>query len=540
MSWRQEDPQGNESGKVRWELVPYTRGKVLDLGSGPYITFPHFLRVDNEADEGLFGIKANPQVRVETCEQLTIFASQSWDAVFSSHMLEHIAPERVPAALKEWLRVIKPGGFLVLYLPADDLYPKIGEKGANPDHKWDVSYESMLEHMRKAGSWDLIDYQHRSEDREYSHLFVFKRVSAGQHTSWKKRVRPPKTAAVVRYGAFGDNLQASSVVKGLKDQGYHVTYYGSPPGLDVLTHDPHIDAFVIQDKDQVPNQALGEYWAYIAKKYDRFVNLSESIENTLLSTPGRIQHTWPPALRHQHMNRNYLELQHAIAQVPHLPQVRFYATDLEKAAARREKTKLGGFVVVWSLAGSSGHKTWPFMDQVIAGLMIDFPDVKVVLIGNEAGKILEQGWENEKRVIRQSGRWSIREALAFADIADLVIGPETGVMNAVAQRPMPKVVFLSHSTHENLTRDWVNTHVLASPATHCPGRGENAAPACHQLHYNWAFCKQTPEGVAQCQMDIPGEAAYRVLWHAITWAKEGHVPALRPAHPAIVSGASPS
>lgn len=181
---------------------------------------------------------------------------------------------------------------------------------------------------------------------------------------------------------------------------------------------------------------------------------------------------------------------------------------------------MGGFIIAWALAGSSGHKTWPYLDSALAAILLEFPDAKIVLMGGEAAKILEQGWENEPRVIRRSGVWKIRESLAFVQVADLVIGPETGVTNSVSCEPMPKVVFLSHSTHENLTRDWVNTHILASAETTCPGRGENAAPACHQLHFGWSRCKQTPEGVAQCQADISASDAFRVIWHAITWAKE--------------------
>jgi ADP-heptose:LPS heptosyltransferase len=166
------------------------------------------------------------------------------------------------------------------------------------------------------------------------------------------------------------------------------------------------------------------------------------------------------------------------------------------------------------------HKTWPYLDQAIAAMMVDFPDVQVVFVGNMACKILEQGWENEKRVHKTSGEWSIRQSLAFVQQADLVIGPETGVMNSVSCMPMPKVMFLSHSTDENLTRDWHNTHTLISENTSCPGRGNNAAPACHQLHYNWDYCKRTEDKVAQCQADITIEQAYKVIWHAIQYAKE--------------------
>lgn len=44
-------------------------------------------------------------------------ASQSVDAVWSSHNLEHIYRHEVPGALAEFIRVLKPGGLLLLTLP---------------------------------------------------------------------------------------------------------------------------------------------------------------------------------------------------------------------------------------------------------------------------------------------------------------------------------------------------------------------------------------------------------------------------------------
>lgn len=88
--WRADDPQCNEAAKIRWEIVPYTRGQGLDLGCGPEKAFPHFVGVDNRKDVELFGIDMAPDIVVETCERLPDYADASQDFVFSSHLLEHI------------------------------------------------------------------------------------------------------------------------------------------------------------------------------------------------------------------------------------------------------------------------------------------------------------------------------------------------------------------------------------------------------------------------------------------------------------------
>jgi ADP-heptose:LPS heptosyltransferase/predicted SAM-dependent methyltransferase len=539
--WKIDGPLGNESGKIKWEITKWTRGRGLDLGCGMQKTYPHFIGVDSGKDGVLFNHPINADVRVVSAADLSVFASSSMDFIFSSHLLEHIPLERQDPrafpdpiqralaekmiiekftaleALKDWMRVIKRDGYLVLYVPDEDEYPKVGTAGANPDHCWNVSYDKVVELMKKTGyGWDLVDFQKRTEGIEYSLFFVFQKRVGGHHFSWRND-KPKKTACVVRYGAFGDLLQTSSVCAGLKAQGYHVTLMTSPPGHAVIEFDPNIDAFYLQDKDQVPNHMLGDYWAYHSKKYDKWVQLSESVEACLLSIPGKTPHLWSPAARHRYMNHNYVEFSHLIAGLPHKPQVRFYPRPAERQWAQAERARLGGApLVLWALAGSSVHKTWDGLDRTVASILTEFPDSHVVFVGGPDAAILEQGWENERRVHCKSGKYSIRETMSLLEFVDMAIGPETGVMNAMSQLPQPKVLFLSHSTEENLCRDWVNTTSVASESTHCPGRGMNEAPACHMLHYTWEFCKQHPErGIAQCQADIDGEAAWQAIRDAI-------------------------
>ena len=548
MVWDINGPQGNESGKIKWEIVPYTRGRGLDLGCGIQKTFPHFIGVDNGKDGTLFGHPINPDVRVTSAAELPMFASGSMDFVFSSHLLEHFPLERFDSrkfsdpmmraladrklfekhsaldALKEWFRVLKRDGYLVLYVPDEEQYPKVGQEGANPDHCWNCNYENVVELVKATGSaWDLVDFQKRSAGQEYSLLFVFRKVGSGQHFSYRHKTRPAKTVGLVRYGAYGDLLQVSSVCAELKDQGYHVTLYTSPPGQEIIERDPNIDAFYLQDKDQVPNHLLGEFWSYERGKYDKWINLSESVECTLLSIPGRTVDAWSPLARHALMNHNYVEMSHKIAGVPYTrPRVRFFAGDSERAWAKKERQRLGGApLILWARTGSSVHKTWGGLDATIAAILLEFPLAHVVLVGGPEAELLEQGWENEPRVKCRSGKYSIRETMSLLEEVDVMIGPETGVMNGGAALGIPKIVFLSHSTHENLTRDWTNVHAIASVNTSCPGRGENAVPACHQMHYDWSRCKQFREpghpqdGTAQCQADIDGDAAWAVIRAAI-------------------------
>jgi ADP-heptose:LPS heptosyltransferase len=296
--------------------------------------------------------------------------------------------------------------------------------------------------------------------------------------SWKNP-KPSKTCAVVRYGAIGDMIQCSSIFPWLKEQGFHLTLYcQAGAGYECVKHDPHVDRFIVQGHNEVPPQFLEEFWADTRKKYDKWVNLCESVECTLLASPGRANWEWPNHLRAKYMDRNYLEWTHELAQVPQPYRPTFYSTPEERVWAKEKARSYGRRNILWSLAGSSGHKTWPHLDTVIAGLMLQYPDVHVVLVGDELCQILEAGWEKERRVHRQSGKWTIRQSMAFAEEADLIIGTETGLLNAAGSMDAWKIVTLSHSSEEMLTKHWKNVialHQRDSDAG-CPKH------PCRQLH----------------------------------------------------------
>lgn len=518
--WRASDPEGSESKKICWELVPYTRGLGLDIGCGASKAFDHFIGIDNKADTRLFGTQMNPDITVPDATTLSLLGSDSYDFVFSSHMLEHVVDYK--PALKEWWRLLKVGGNLCLYLPHKDYYPNIGKEGANPDHKHDFLPRDIIEAMKEiAPSWDLIENQERNGKgcfnlEEYSFFQVYRKTDTGkQKQSWTSP-KPKKRAAIVRYGAIGDIVQTGSIAAGIKAQGFHVTLYCDPRGHEIAQSDPNYDAFVVQDKDQVPNVLLGEYWPYMKKKYDKWINLSESVEATLLALPDRIAYTWPHELRHKMLNHNYLEFMHGISSTNHKwfkEGQRFVPTDEEVAWAKEERAKISGVAIMWALAGSSIHKTWPWIDVTFARLMAA-TDATVITVGDASTQQLEafpneiEKAVSEGRMWKRSGKYTIRETLSLAQQMDIVAGPETGTLNAVAFcKDVAKIVLMSHSSVDNLTRDWFNTTSLVPMNTSCY--------PCHKMIWGWDSCRREPEGVAACQKDISADQMWMALSHVI-------------------------
>jgi hypothetical protein len=80
---------------------------------------------------------------------------------------------------------------------------------------------------------------------------------------------------------------------------------------------------------------------------------------------------------------------------------------------------------------------------------------------------------------------------------DLMIGPDTGVMWAVAMEKVPKIMLLSHASEENITKHWINTITLHAD--------QSAVPCwpCHRLHDTLDTCKANKENTgAACISNI--------------------------------------
>lgn len=487
MVWKKEDPEGNEAAKIRFDVVPYIGACGLDLGCGPAKIFEHFIGVDNCRETELFGIRMKPDIVVGDCSRMPLFGDRHSDCVFSSHLLEHIEDHK--AALAEWWRLVKVGGHLVLYLPHRDLYPRIGEPGSNPDHKHDFAPQDIVEAMEEvAADWDLVVNETRDQGREYSFLQVYRRRPDGAGIARSfANPRPAKTAAVVRPGAYGDALWSSSLTAELKAQGYHVTVYTGPAGGEVLEHDPNVDRLIPIQGQLFSDEEWVQFYIGESRKYDKFVNLIGTVESYLLPHPHELPYHWPAKVRAARMGGNYLEEMFEVAELPFRMEQRFYPSEKELAWAREQRKKLfPGPLVVIAPSGSGLPKTWPHVQRFME-LMAARGVYTVVL-----GEIRQELEPIEPHGVVIGLDLPMRAAMTLATIADVVVGTESAIVNAVAGLPNLKVVLLSHSSPENLTKHWTNTMAVEPTGIGCF--------PCHRLHRGFDFCtRDRATGFAACQ-----------------------------------------
>jgi phosphatidylethanolamine/phosphatidyl-N-methylethanolamine N-methyltransferase len=107
-----------------------TFGRVLEIGAGtgehlPYVRHRFENYVLNDADpktlqvaqQKLAGLHAGKLLFEPQQGDGLSYDSNSFDRVIATHVLEHIYKPHL--ALKEWIRVLKPGGTLSILIPTD-------------------------------------------------------------------------------------------------------------------------------------------------------------------------------------------------------------------------------------------------------------------------------------------------------------------------------------------------------------------------------------------------------------------------------------
>lgn len=189
--WHEDGPQGGETLKVHDRLAPFIYGHGADLGCGFWK-----LKVAKSKDTSCIGVDGGYHINatseidvIADVTNLKMFANECFDYVYSSHTLEDL--HYTEAVLREWWRLVKPGGNLILYLPLTrrvakemgiegwgGFYPNMGEPGVNVYHVHDFNPQQIRDYMAKIGDIEVLADEVRGEKDEYSFLQVFRKIGS--------------------------------------------------------------------------------------------------------------------------------------------------------------------------------------------------------------------------------------------------------------------------------------------------------------------------------------------------------------------------
>jgi len=119
-------------------IKKYFKGRIIDIGGGGDPIAQNIEVFDLKNGDG------DAQFILNYREK------ETYDCVHSSHCLEHM--KNVPSALNQWWDLLKPGGYLIIIVPHEDLYEQgIWPSLFNRDHK-------ATFRLNKQDSWSPVSY----------------------------------------------------------------------------------------------------------------------------------------------------------------------------------------------------------------------------------------------------------------------------------------------------------------------------------------------------------------------------------------------
>ena len=136
-----------EVDHCRHRLMKYCQGQGLDLGCGPSKIKPDAIGVDLYHPEADMNMDAR---------LLTPYGNEQFDYIFSSHLLEEL--QDTEGVLREWIRVLKKGGNLVLYQINEQEYYPIGDPLCNSRHKHHYTWEELWTLAQNVGDVELVHH----------------------------------------------------------------------------------------------------------------------------------------------------------------------------------------------------------------------------------------------------------------------------------------------------------------------------------------------------------------------------------------------
>lgn len=163
----------SETAKHRHLVLEYCQGNTLDLGSSGEPVVPWAIQVELPREKYIEYNKTRPDADIQwRGSALDLpFKDRVVDTIHTAHLLEDFADWGPP--LKEWDRVLKVGGYMIIAVPdAVRFRSRVarGLNGENASHRHEAEIGELSRYLH---TYEVIRDGFVSDDpEEYSILFI--------------------------------------------------------------------------------------------------------------------------------------------------------------------------------------------------------------------------------------------------------------------------------------------------------------------------------------------------------------------------------
>lgn len=357
-----------------------------------------------------------------------------------------------------------------------------------------------------------------------------------------------KKAYLVRYGAYGDHINTTCVVKALDLEEWHITYEYNYKGAQIHTHNPRIDEHVVFEPSEIKSREEMAAWCKrldgLKNEYDLVCNFSNSLERSLIAPESSPEYFWPLRERRaKNTHTNYYDqsmVWSGLTDKKYMGQSGelFFSHDEHEHVRRQVWPYRYKFLILWALRGTMYQKAmYPIAADICNAFLDRHKDAVIITTGDDFCKKWEWEYPNgltispesglgeDARLIHKSARMPFRQAMNIARYANLVVTPETGLGIASGAMGVPKIMMLTAASLKNIVGNDKHDFSLQSDAWCSP---------CTRAIYNTNNCTLNPKtGLPICvdfdkgrvleQMERAYELHYVQNWYAPPQAGSAYV-----------------
>jgi hypothetical protein len=313
-----------------------------------------------------------------------------------------------------------------------------------------------------------------------------------------------KRAYLIRYGAYGDHVHLSNVIKALDEEGWHITFEYNYKGTQIHNYNPRIDKHEYLEPSQTPIKSWTRKIKALEQQYDLVVSFQLSLETALIEPEHKPSYFW--SLKARRAKNTHICYYDQSMKWAGLTDEKYMGWNGEifYPAAEHEHVKKqldpykDKFVILWALRGTMWQKAVCHIAKDICNEWLRrHPDSVIITTGDDFCQkwewVSETGTtiapdaglgEGDAALIHKSARMPFRQALLISKYVDLVVTPETGLGIGAGAYGTPKVMLMTAASLKNIVGNDKNDFSLQSDAWCSP---------CTRAIYNTDNCPINPE-----------------------------------------------